>query len=408
MSEFKQSTLNKNKNVLGVFKCLNSICEHTIKTFGSVILYKTTNSVFFVFMFLILYSFSQSLFDMTFLKLFTKKPKLSLILRIIPFLLMYSLFFIKLSNWWFTIILSVSNAAINSFGASPMDNLNGSIKGSAAPSRQSFLIICEKLGSIIFVVISGVLLDNISSKWIALGGIIIYLISTLIFIFGYKDIDFKKQEMKPLTFKFDKEKIKKFNPIKNYYPWFAESLIGAFTIMEVLFGVYIYANFSSYAIVGYMKAVIYIGGIASSYLFKRISKKYNWTILAIFSMLIINITYFIRPYLLTFGLLYLFSVIQGFLEPLYLLPMNCAYYEMADKSLNHSQNLAKKDFYRKLFAVPISIVCLSTGSLLYSIFFVSGIMTLTNFQIYAAGKNTNLKGQEEQNLRLLNDQKDKC
>ena len=111
------SKYTDNKGIIGVgtFKFFNVIASSLIKSFGSIFIYINSGKLWHVFFYLALYAFIQISSNLLGTKLFSNRPKLSLILRTIPFLLLYSLFFIKINALMFTIILSIGNGLINSF-----------------------------------------------------------------------------------------------------------------------------------------------------------------------------------------------------------------------------------------------------------------------------------------------------
>lgn len=378
---------------IGFFNLTNIICETLIKAFGSVIIYQKSHSIAYVFYYILIYSAVQMLSNVLLAPLFKNKPKLSLILRTIPFVLMYSVFFFSLDALTFTIIISVTNGLINSFYLAPMDNLNGRINSASVASNQSIVKIIEYCGQLLFTFISGILLDWISQTTIALIGIVIYVISTIIFYFGYKETPIQNQqqtkeaEQEPLI-EFSKGKTKKsFNPFKNYYPWLTEALIGITAITTVLWNVYCFVEFQSFTSVAIMNTLIALANLIGSIIIKRFGKsKDKLAIISIISVIMVTIIFFIRPFALNIFMFYTFALLLSLLIPMYEIPLRSTYYRYYKNSKNQKNRLIQKDFFRKLFIIPLSLICFCFNSILFSLLFMSGVFGFLAFQVFPTKK----------------------
>lgn len=379
------------KNILGVgtFKLFNSICDSMIKSFGGVFIYKNSGLLWHVFLYLIVYSLVQIASNFALVKLFSKHSKLSLILRTVPFLLLFGVFFLKVSPIWFTLIISVTNGLINSFYLAPMDKINGSLKSADRTKTQSIIQAMEYMGKIIVTLIIGFVLDSVDVRYVAFAGIILYLTATVIFFFVYKTEKTETEQVEvPVT---EKNQVieatgKKFNPFKNYYPWLTEALIGAFAIVDVLWGVYAYTQFNSFATVGIMKAIIATGSLISTIAVGKFLVRYNWKKTVIIALVLFALIWIVRPFATNEFLFYGLTIIAGFIEPVFFVPLNSTYYKYYKYDKNKSQKLVQKDAYRKLFAVPLSLICLAIGSLPASIVLLGSIIGLASFQVGPANR----------------------
>lgn len=400
----KLKTLEQ-KNIIsvGVFKLFNKVINALIKFYGAIFIYTNSRQISHIFLFLIVYSLVQIISNQLFSKLFSNHPKLSLILGIIPSLMMFSVFFVSLNALWFTLIISVSNGLMNSFYFAPIYVINGSLESSGETKTQSIIQSLEYLGSIITIIISGFLLDSINTKYVALMGIALYFVATVVFFFTYnyknKKVDTKGAENNLITslekFCISEEIIEivpetptmpqknKFNPFKNYYPWLTEALVGVVTLLDVLLRVYAYIHFSSFAMVGIMNAVIATSSLLGTIIIGRYSTKHTWGKLTFIAVILTSLIWIVRPFAANEILFFCLSLLSGFLMPLIIVPLDSTYY---CSNKNKSKKLVQKDLFRKLFIVPYSLICFAIASLPASIILMGGMLGLTSIQVIPASK----------------------
>jgi len=408
------SKYTDNKSIIGVgtFKLFNEITSSLITSFGSIFIYINSGKLWHVFFYLALYAFIQISSNLLGTKLFSNRPKLSLILRTIPFLLLYSLFFIKINALMFTIILSIGNGLINSFYFAPMDNIIGSLKTAGKTKTQSIIQFLEYVGIFLSTLIGGFVLDSVDAKLVGVVGVVLYLFATIVFFFMYSTDATKEGEttndlkvtdkntnektvVRPATEsvrKGAKTQINditkgKFNPFKKYYPWLTEGLVGIFTILEVLWSVYTYIQVGSFAVIGIIKTVIVLGGLLGIAFIGKYSSKRNWKNFVLISVLLVSAIWIVRPFLNIQLMYYLLAIIVGFLQQIIYVPLNSVYYKHYKDSKDKTRKLTQKDAYRKLFAVPLSLMCMIIGSVSISIAILGGILGLAAFQITPAYKD---------------------
>lgn len=392
----KHDISKKNIISVGAFKMLNTICEGLIKAYGAVFIYINSGQIWHVFLYFILYSFFQIYSNYLLSKLFSKHSKLALILRVFPFLLMYCMIFVSIPAIWFTILFSIGVGLVNSFYMAPIDRINGLLKLSEKTKTQSIIFGFEYAGQIIISLVSGYLLDNVDVRLVALVGIILYLITTIVFYFTYNEQetlnrnqttdDNISNENTVVQHHESTNKKAKFNPFTTYYPWLTEALIGSLTALDVFWTVYVYINFNSFTIVGIMRAVIALGSLLGAILIEKISSKHNWKNTVLVSVVLFGLLWMVRPFATTNILFYGITIIIGFLTPIILIPLNTTYYKYHKNSKNRSKQLARKDGYRKLFALPLSVICMAVGSFSFGIVFMGGVFGLTAFQVKPASK----------------------
>lgn len=366
---------------VGFYRLASTICESMIKAFGAVFIFKSSGKLSYVAFYIMIYSFVQIISNVLLNKFFAKHPKLSLILRAIPYLAMFSLFFFEMDSLLFMILFSILNGLVNSFGASPLSVLIGKLKKSSSPKTQGLIQAFDYLGGIVFLLLSAFFLDSFDAKWVSLAGIIIYVIVTVVFFFLYKEtgneISFEKPERK--------EEIKeKFNPLKKYYPIICEAIVGVITVLDVYIVLYAYVEYSTFISAAIIKVVISVANLIGSLLGTWLLKKIDWRILGFVSIGLAAGSTIAFSFISIPALAYVLAAIFGLSTPCHLVPFDTAFYKFGNLNGGDPTLYAKKDVYRKLTSIPIAAICLLAPSVGIALAICGGFKFLTMTQVIPA------------------------
>lgn len=386
--------LSKNKdkqNILSIggYRVAIKICDSLIKSFGSVFVYVNSGKIWHVFLFYIIYSLVQAMVEISLVKFLSKKPKLALFFRIFPFIMMYALFFVSITPIYFTILIGIANGLTNAFCLAPLNRISGAIGNSTSPRIHSYISIIEYVGALIMAIISGYLLDSVDTKIIALIGMGLYIIFTLTFMYCYTEDETQIKiqsgeitELEKLNLKQIKEN-KKFS-LKKYNPLIAEGLIGCLTLLDILWPVFIYQKYGTFASVGLMNACYYIGAVIGSYVIGKISVKHSWSCLVIICILLSTIIWIIRPFINSTFILFLLNMLIGFGELITYIALNSVYFAYYKDYKDRGEKLIHKDGLRRLVSVPLSFVFVGSLSLRLPIMLIGGVYGLLSLQIIPA------------------------
>lgn len=390
------------RNFLGVgfYRCASTICESMIKAFGAVFIYKSSGKLSYVMYYMMIYSFVQILTNVLLNKFFAKYPKISLLLRSIPYLAMFSLFFFEMDSLLFMILFSVLNGLVNSFGACPLGVLIGKLKQSSNPKAQSFIQAFDYLGGIVFLLASAFILDRFDSKWVSLAGIIIYVVLTTVFFFLYKEQK-PAEEAKLEVEKTQNETAKpkqKFNPFKNYYPWVCEGLVGVVTILDVFFVLNAYVAFSTFVSAAVIKIIISVTNLIGSLLIAWLLKKIDWKIIGSVSIVLAAGVTIAISFVNVVWLACILAGVFGLATPFHLVPFDTAFYANGNHEKNSARLFAMKDTYRKLTSIPIAAICLAVPTIGIALAICGGLKLLVLTQVVPAGKVLDCAKQNRVNL----------
>ena len=248
-----------------------------------------------------------------------------------------------------------------------MDNIIGSLKTAGKTKTQSIIQFLEYVGIFLSTLIGGFVLDSVDAKLVGVVGVVLYLFATIVFFFLYSPDAIKEVETTndlKVTDKNTNEKTVvspatesvrkgaktqinditkgKFNPFKKYYPWLTEGLVGIFTILEVLWSVYVYMQIGSFAVIGIIKTVIVLGGLLGIAFIGKYSSKRNWKNFVLISVLLVSAIWIVRPLLNIQLMYYLLAIIVGFLQQVIYVPLNSVYYKHYKDSKDKTRKLTQK------------------------------------------------------------------
>lgn len=385
------SEKTEKRNFLGVgfYRCASTICESMIKAFGAVFIYRTSGQLSYVMYYMMIYSFVQILTNVLLNKFFAKYPKISLLLRSIPYLAMFSLFFFEMDSLLFMILFSVLNGLVNSFGACSLGVLIGKLKQSSNPKTQSIIQAFDYLGGVVFLLASAFILDRFEAKWVSLAGIIIYVVLTTIFFFLYKE---QKETQTTNSEEILQQKEcdtlpkQKFNPLKNYYPWVCEGLVGVVTVLDVFFVLNAYVTFSTFVSAALIKIIVSVTNLLGSLLIGWLIKKIDWKIIGFVSIILAAGATISISFVNIGWLAYILAGIFGLSTPFHLVPFDAAFYTYVKKEKEKARLFATKDTYRKITSIPIAAICLAVPTIGIALAICGGLKLLVLTQIVPAGK----------------------
>lgn len=388
----ENKTEKRNFLGVGIYQCASTVCESMIKAFGAVFIYRSSGKLSYVMFYIMIYSFVQILSNVIFNKFFSKYPKFSLILRSIPYLAMFSLFFFEMDSLLFMILFSILNGLVNSFGASPLAVLIGRLKTSSSPKTQGFIQAFDHFGGVVFLLLSAFFLDRFDAKWVSLAGIVIYVIVTVLFFFLYKETGDRTLIEKSQQ---NQGKNEKFNPLKNYYPIICESIVGVITVLDILIVLYTYVEFSTFISAAIIKVIISVANLIGSLLGAWLLKKIDWRIFGFVSICLAAGSVIAFSFVSIPWLAYILAAIFGFSTPCHLVPFDAAFYKFGNLNGGDPSLFAKKDTYRKLTSIPIAAICLFVPSAGVALAICGGLKLLATTQVVPAKSILDEKKNEE-------------
>lgn len=388
----ENKTEKRNFFAVGFYKCISTICESMIKAFGAVFIYKTSGQFSYVLFYIMIYSAVQILTNISFNKFFSKHPKVALLLRAVPYLFMFSLFFFNMNSLLFMILFSISNGLVNSFEACPFSVVVGKLKHSSNTKIQGLIQAFGYFGAIISTLVSAFILDNFDAKWVALAGIIIYAVWTTIFFFLYKGTKEDKKEHMTVETEQNQQQVKqKFNPFKNYYPWFCEGLVGIVTILDVIFVLNVYISFSSFVSTAVIKVIISTTNFLGSVIMVSLVKKNNWKVFCFLSIVFAAGATIAISFVNVIWVACILAGVFGIATPMHIVPFDSAFYAYGKFEKDKAKLFAQKDTFRKITSIPVAAIFLTIPSIPIVLAVCGGLKLLGLTQVFPASKILDVK-----------------
>ena len=298
--------------LLNFHKIFSQFASNIVGAFIALIIYKSTNSLTFAFLFMVLSMLLRIIITKIFFHLMEKYPQVFLALRIIPFLL-YSLALLLLDTQYqvLGICLSVVLYAFSvSFKDIPMEltySYNASNKGS---SSNGFSRLLEYIGVISAIILGGLFLDNLDKWVVILIACLTYLISVIpLFIFYIKQRKtkgFNKEAVSNAIESFKNIKIKKHQQEviskKLLFRYFMiYFLFCVYDALMSLLSLYLFeVSSSSYSFISYVQAAFYAMFGFGCFVAGKLDEKYDLTLLVGIYCIVSGILVCFVPFLANF------------------------------------------------------------------------------------------------------------
>ena len=298
--------------LLNFHKIFSQFASNIVGAFIALIIYKSTNSLSFAFLFMVLSMLLRIIITKVFFCFMEKYPQVFLALRIIPFLL-YSLALLLLDTPYqvLGICLSVILYAFSvSFKDIPMEltySYNASDKGSSSNGLSRLL---EYIGVISAIILGGLFLDNLAKWVVILIACITYLISVIpLFIFYIKQRKtkgFNKEAVSNAVESFEKIKIKRHQQEviskKLLFRYFMiYFLFCVYDALMSLLSLYLFkVSASSYSFISYVQAAFYAMFGLGCFVAGKLDERYDLTLIVGIYCLVSGLLVCFVPYLASY------------------------------------------------------------------------------------------------------------
>ncbi len=255
--------------LLNFHKILSQFASNIVGAFIALIIYQSTNSFSYAFLFLVLNMVLRIIFSRIFFKAMERKPQVFLAIRLFPFLF-YSLSILLLDTHLkvLGIILSVVfHSLAVTFKDMPMELIFSYSSLNKGASSNGLSRLFEYIGVISAIIIGGLFLDNLP-KWVAIaiacGSYLISVIPLLVYYFKQKNSKtFNQDATSNAVESFEKIKIKKRQKnvitkkllVRYFFIYFAFCVYDA--LMQLL-SLYLFkVSAESYSFTSYIQASFY-------------------------------------------------------------------------------------------------------------------------------------------------------
>ena len=319
--------------LLNFHKVLSQFASNIIGAFIALIIYQSTQSFTYAFLFMMLSMLLRVLITTVFYKQMAKKPQLFLAIRLIPFFL-YSVSLLLLDTNYIVlgiILSSVFYAFAVAFKDIPMELIFSYSTFDKGSSSNGLSRLLEYTGYIMAIILGGLFLDNLPKPHVILIACSTYLISVIplvVYYFKQKNTKgFNKDAISNAVESFKDIKIKKYQQesitkkiLIRYF--FVYLLFCAYDALMPTFGLYLFkVSLESYGFVSYIQAGFYAMFGLGCYVAGKLDEKIDLTnIVSIFCLLsasLVCITPFVYNYIwlevLLFSLVgFLYSFISIF------------------------------------------------------------------------------------------------
>ena len=312
--------------LLNFHKVLSQFASNIIGAFIALIIYQSTQSFSYAFLFMALSMLLRVLITSLFYNQMIRKPQIFLALRLIPFFL-YSISLLLLETNYLILGIILSSIFFGfavAFKDIPMEVIFSYSTFNKGASSNGFSRLLEYTGYILAIILGGLFLDNLAKIYvilIACGSYLISVIPLVIYYFKQKNSKgFNKEAVSNAVETFKDIKIKKNQQktiskklIINYFIIYL--LFCAYDALMPLFGLYLFKmSAESYGFVSYIQAGFYAMFGLGCFVAGKLDEKIDLTNIVIINCIASAIIVCFTPFVYNFIWLevVMFSVI-GFL-----------------------------------------------------------------------------------------------
>lgn len=374
-------------NIINTYKFLKFFSRNLNSIFVPILIFQTTNSLFFAFTYLALTSLFMIIFNLIFKKIIIKNLKFILFLSTIIFIIMQILLiFNNINIILYSLILGFLSGMDNVLTMSPIDYMyNICEKSDKTPNLRNTLII-EIISTALAPIIGGIILSYLGILYNAILACIFSIIPTIIIICLLKNLklqEIKKQINQMSVIKNSNLRVSllKKQFIKSKYKYFPVFLsvslmftIGILIRMNLSWGLYLNALNIEFVTIGLLSGIISLGQILFTLITYKMQIRYNTLSIVIISATLITVSYLTRIYIYNYIFLYITTIIISVLYPFLYQPIKKNYMQTL-KNFKSKSILYMDEFVKQIGCLFISLIglILSTKSILgMQIMFIVG------------------------------------
>lgn len=307
--------------LLNFYQIMSKIATSIIGAFIALIIYQSTGSFTWAFVYLVGYNLLRFTFQILLNRFFAKYPQLFLVLRIIPFLIYsLSIFLLDTSVMLLGVVFILIFYSLSEvMGGAPIDYIFSYNTGSKSASSLGIIRVMETGGTLLAMLMGGLFLDYLN-RWILIVlSCVLYLISAvplLLYYFKYHKISgFNIESTSNATLSLNKNKNRQIQHrmisreiLKNYFVMYVLLCFYDFTM--TLISLYIFrVNATSYSLSAYVQ-MAYNGCYGmGSFVAGRMDQKHDLAPMAIIGPIICGTCIGLSPFLV--GNVPLVAVIIG-------------------------------------------------------------------------------------------------
>ena len=342
----------KNKtNLIFTHKLIKAFADSMVKVFIPLIILKTSQSMFLVMLYLTFYYTFCGLLNLALKKFLQKYGVLCMILHAIPIIALQFVLTIS-STWYMCIIVALLASFAQVLYSVPLNILFTFTDKNINVAKFQ---IATNVGKLIFILFSGYVLGsalNNSILLLAIIGSILYILSVLPIMYGYKMVKESFINISNKQINIDKKSYKTFNLYHMLFAVFQ-------SVLDVIIPLYLYTNNLTFEAVAIVMALIEVCKITANLFAKFLTKKSLSLLSCTISLFCLFSGSLIMLFIKSPVVLYVCSCIIAISFPLLFVPMFAKFVEKIKKDNNEFDGMTYRDVYifsiRNIIILPYFI-----------------------------------------------------
>lgn len=339
-------------NIIFSHKTLKAIADSMIKVFIPLLILKSTGDMNLVMIYLCAYYPICAVLNFVLKKFLQKYGLFAIILHFIPIVAVQFMLNITL-NWWICILLALLMSFSQVLYSVPLNILFSVVDKNVNVTKFQ---ISSNVGKLIFILLSGYILGssiNNSLIIVSIVSSVLYLISSCLLLFAFKDIKQAYDNIKTTPVEIDKKSYWLFNLFHMQFGIFQ-------SILDIILPLFLFLNNLTFQSVTIVMALIEVCKIGANILAKIFVKKNLRIVSVLISLSVMIASCFIVMFVRNTLVLYICSCCLGISFPLLFVPMFSLFTKKVVKDNNQFEGMAERDVYifagRDILYVPYFVV----------------------------------------------------
>ncbi len=333
----KQSLIKDKTNFLFLHKLLKAVGDSIVKVFIPLIIYRACNNMYLVILFLCLHYFLSGVLNIVLRRFLQRKGVIAIFLSIAPIIAIQFVLAFCPMVWYVVVLLAVLNALNQVLYSVPVNLLFAFTDKNTNVAKFE---IAANVGKLAFILISGFLLGDSLNNLVVLSitGAVIYCLSIVPILFGYKLIKESYAEITHKPFEIDKSLYKKYNLLHFCFGVYQSTL-------DVILPLFLFINNLSFNKVVIVMALVEVGKILANIFSKYIYGKGKPYLLVLIYCALYVISVGLIMFLRSPLWLFIISSIMGVTFPLVFVPLFKTFCKQINKDNYQFRGMINRDFY---------------------------------------------------------------
>ena len=352
-----ENNITKDKtNYLFLHKLIKAIGDSMVKLFVPLIIYRASGNMGLVILYLCVHYFASGVLNILLRRFLQRQGVIAIFLSMVPIIAIQFVLTYCPVIWYICLIVGLLNAFNQVLYSVPINLLFAFTDKNTNVAKFE---ISTNVGKLIFILVSGFLLGNTLDNLVilAIASTVVYCLSIIPILFGYKLIKSSYGEITHKPFSIDKKLYRKYNLYHFCFGVYQSTL-------DIILPLYLYINNLSFESVAVVMALVEVGKILANILAKYIySKGKPFVSVIIYCCLYVTAVVLILTIKSPVAL-YIISCVMGVSFPLVFVPLFKAFCSQIGIDNYQFRGMIYRDFYILTFRPVLYLPYLLYGNFL--------------------------------------------